>query len=80
MGWGYDWFGFPELLFGLLSLMGTVVFWVVVIALVVKIAQRRPVAGSGTAIETLEERYARGEIDREEFLERKAVLEGQVSS
>jgi putative membrane protein len=31
---------------------------------------------SGSALQVLEERYARGEIDREEFLQRKADLQG----
>ena len=35
--------------------------------------------GRGSAMQTLQERFARGEIDRAEFDHRKAVLEGSDS-
>ena len=34
-------------------------------------------AGESSGLQILEERYARGEITREEFMERRAVLRGQ---
>jgi uncharacterized membrane protein len=54
-------------------------FPIVLIGLIVLIARgtRTPVRDSGgPAVRLLEERYARGEITREEFLERRAVLCG----
>jgi putative membrane protein len=54
-----------------------ITFWVLLIALVVLLARgtRTPARDSrGAAIRVLEERYARGEITREDFLERRAVL------
>jgi putative membrane protein len=65
-GWGIVW--------GLMA----VAFWIAVIALIVvlvRAAARRPEGvGGGSALRMLEERYARGEISRDEFLERRAVL------
>jgi len=57
-----------------------VAFWIVLIALIVLLVQRtRPTstASGGPAVQMLEERYARGEIAREDFLERLAVLGGR---
>jgi putative membrane protein len=54
-------------------------FWIVLIGLIALIARgtRTPARDSGgPAVRLLEERYARGEITREEFLERRAVLDG----
>jgi len=54
-------------------------FWVLVIGLIVlgtRGARATARDGGGPAVRLLEERYARGEISREEFLERRAVLEG----
>jgi uncharacterized membrane protein len=53
--------------------------WIVVIGLIVLAARgSRTTArdAGGPAVRLLEERYARGEIAREEFLERRAVLDG----
>lgn len=60
------------------GLMG-VAFWVLLILLVVLLvsALRSPGrARSRPAVQVLEQRYARGEITHEEFLERRAVLGG----
>jgi putative membrane protein len=56
-----------------------VAFWILLIGLIVLIARgTRTTAreSGGPAVRLLEERYARGEITREEFLERRAVLDG----
>ena len=60
------------------------VFWIGVIVAVVILLNRdrshhhheRPARAESSALQLLEERYARGEISREEFLERRAVLLG----
>jgi putative membrane protein len=65
-GWGIVW--------GL----GTLAFWIAVIAVIVILvpaAARSPQGvGGRSALRVLEERYARGEISRDEFLDRRAVL------
>jgi putative membrane protein len=53
--------------------------WILLIALIVLIVRAiRTTARDPQvpAVRVLEERYARGEISREEFLERRAVLDG----
>lgn len=53
------------------------IFWIVVIGLLVTLFRRRPPdARPSSALTILEERYARGEISREEFMERRSVLRG----
>jgi putative membrane protein len=54
-------------------------FWILLVALIVLLVRgtRTPARDSaGAAVRVLEERYARGEITREDFLERRAVLGG----
>ncbi len=68
-----------EILWGLLSAALWVGFWVLVVWLIVKAVRRGgrgPHRSDGLRI--LEERYARGEIGRDEFLERRAVLTGET--
>jgi putative membrane protein len=63
------------IIWGLMS----VAFWIVLIALLVVLVRgMRTTArdSGGPAVRLLEERYARGEITREEFLERRTVLGG----
>ena len=53
-------------------------FWIAVIAVIVAVVRavaKRPDGVSGrSALHVLEERYARGEITRDDFLDRRAVL------
>ena len=54
-------------------------FWILLAALIVLLVRgtRTPARDSaGGAVRVLEERYARGEITREDFLERRAVIGG----
>lgn len=55
-------------------------FWIIVILIVVGLVRGGRASGFGAgstqALRVLEERYARGEITREEFLERRDVLVG----
>jgi len=56
-----------------------VAFWIVLIALLVLLVRGMRAtapASDGAGVRVLEERYARGEITREEFLERRNVLDG----
>jgi putative membrane protein len=56
-----------------------VAFWILLIALLVLLVRGMRTtarASGGPAVRLLEERYARGEITREEFLERRTVLGG----
>ena len=82
MDWGWHGLGMgaSELLFGLLFFAVQVLFIAGVILLIARLV--RGSAGSvggpeGAGMQILEERYARGEITRDEFLERRAVLRGQ---
>ena len=56
-----------------------VAFWILLIALIVILVRGMRTtarASGGPAVRLLEERYARGEITREEFLDGRAVLGG----
>ena len=66
---------------GLVGFLVMVGFWVLVVMLILGLVRgggARRGAGSH-AIRVLENRYARGEIDREEFLERRRFLLGESS-
>jgi uncharacterized membrane protein len=61
--WGFTGLVFPIVLIGLIALIAR--------------GTRTPARDAGgPTVRLLEERYARGEINREEFLERRAVLFG----
>ena len=74
-----SWNGGPLGFFwGLLMMALWVAFWAAVIIIVVRLIRhgaRRE--GGSSALQVLEERYARGEITREEFTERRSILLGR---
>ena len=80
-GYGYGMMG-PWMMggFGMMGFMS--IFWIAALGLIVWLvvaAVRRPSdshssAGSGSALEVLKKRYARGEIDIEEYEEKKKDL------
>lgn len=77
MWWGDGGFGW-----GILGALFMFLFWLVVILVLVGLFRGRgrgyvSVRGGGGALRVLEERYARGEIDRDEFVERRRVLTGE---
>ena len=74
MMWGFDGFGFGGGAMGI----GMLLFWVVIIAVIVMLFGRLG-GQSGHALRTtpqdiLRERYARGEIDRTEFEQKRSEL------
>jgi len=74
-GWGWGFAGFWAML------LFMALFWGVIVALVVwAVRQYRPrqepAAGGGDAMRILEERFARGEIDADEFQRRREILRG----
>jgi putative membrane protein len=70
-------FWFPA--WGWITALVSAIFWIAVIVAAILFIRRevphlgRPV-GPSHALRILEERYARGEISRDEFLERREVL------
>jgi putative membrane protein len=86
-GWGHDWGGGSGALM-VIVMIAVVALIVVGVILLVRGLSRHghgqpgapqgppPGAGSSGALQVLEERYARGEIQREEFLQRKQDLLG----
>jgi putative membrane protein len=71
MGWA----GGFAIVWGLMG-VGVWILLIVLIVLLVRGSRSTARASGGPAVRLLEERYARGEITREEFLERRAVLGG----
>lgn len=73
MGWGGGW--------GVFGMIHMLLWWVLLVVLVVALLKwigRRPRDGGDTredsALRILRDRYARGEIEREEFEQRKRDL------
>jgi len=81
-GYGMMGYGIGFGLFGLISGLLHLLFWIVVIVLVVRFLRRRRMWGDrrhiwmhGSALDILKERYAKGEIDKAEFEAKKKDLE-----
>ena len=58
--------------------MTGIALWIVLVGVIVLVVRGKRTTArgdAGPAVRVLEERYARGEILREEFLERRAVLD-----
>ena len=79
MMWGYDGFGFGWGGMGI----GMLLFWALIIGVVVVLirglgsarsAASEPSARERTALDILGERYARGEIDKSEFEQKRRDL------
>lgn len=75
-GWGHM-FGF-----GGIMMLFVILFWALVIAGIVYAIRAigagpaRPDSGRNSALEILKERYAKGELDTQEYEERKRALMG----
>jgi len=61
--YGYGWFGFFLML----------IFWIAVIWLIVWIIQQAT-KNKESALDILEKRFAKGEINKKEYLEKKKML------
>jgi putative membrane protein len=74
---GHGFWGGPG--WGIIEGLFMVAFWTLVVVLIVGLVRGRPAGGPRGAgpLHILEERYARGEISRDEFMERRAVLTGK---
>lgn len=72
--WGEFGMGGPWMVFGMIHML---LWWVLIVVGVVVLAKwlsGRGRAGSDRALEILDERYAKGEIDKDEFEEKRANL------
>lgn len=70
-GWGH------MMGWGLFGGLGMLLFWVAIIVLLVLLLRGRPPAQTRPdPLDILKERFARGEIDKEEYEERRKILSG----
>jgi putative membrane protein len=75
MGWGYGW-GVPGIIHMLLWWILIIVAIVALIRWVTHTSANREPPRENRALEVLKERYARGEIGKEEFEQKKRDLGG----
>ncbi len=76
-GWGGGWTGWFGMFLGLIFLIALIALAVWFFRVPRWPGGQAPVADRGSsALTILEERYARGEIDRDEFLKKKQDLRG----
>lgn len=77
-GHGHMGYGWGGMIFAPLMMIAFIAVAVAIVVLLVRWLGSGHTTGPGsagkTAIDILEERYARGEIDKDEFLERRRVL------
>lgn len=80
MGYGYGWMPFMGMIFWLFVLVLIVAAVVAFVRLggIADRPDRTPPRSSG--LEILEERYARGEINRDEYLQKKQDILGRSSA
>ncbi|MEA2453415.1 MAG: hypothetical protein QOG04_2125 [Actinomycetota bacterium] len=76
--WNFNAVGPMEAVFILFFIVLKLIFFLFIVMLVVRLLRRSGDSAprSTPGVQILEERYARGEITQEEFLERRAVLRG----
>jgi len=74
--WNEGWWGFGMMFMSLLFLALIVVGVVLVVRSFSQGGQARPRSDGGRALDILAERFARGEIDQQEYEERRRTLSG----
>jgi len=82
MWWYHDGYGMGPWGWVLMTVF-TLAFWGLIVWAVVTLVRRLPPAGGpreSSARDILDERFARGEIDEEEYRRRLAALEGRTGS
>ena len=73
--WGMGWFGIIFMILIIILVIMAVIFLLPRLRQNFKIDGLEPLSGKSNALEILKERYARGEIDKTEFEEKKKDLE-----